>query len=140
MADAAASKPLVPAFVPARSTACSIVSVVSTPKITGRSASRVTLEMPLAAYLWVFFSYFRNAYRSVSWPLLALSGGVLAYILQLQTWFTTLSTGVIFWAILGVSVALMRLQKQEKDADVEAGERSSSEEGAIGRQDALSRS
>ena len=31
----AASQPLLPAFVPARSTACSMVSVVSTPKITG---------------------------------------------------------------------------------------------------------
>lgn len=37
----------------------------------------------LAAYLWVFVSYFRNACRSGGWPLLALSGGVLVYILQL---------------------------------------------------------
>src|SRR5690606_34728020 len=34
-ADIPASKPLFPALVPARSTACSIVSVVRTPKITG---------------------------------------------------------------------------------------------------------
>lgn len=42
----------------------------------------------LAAYLWVFVSYFRHAYRSGGWTLLALSGGVLAYMLQLQTTFT----------------------------------------------------
>jgi hypothetical protein len=70
----------------------------------------------LAAYLWVFASYFRNAYRSGGWPLLALSGGVLAYILQLQTAFTTIATGVTFWAILGVSVAVMRIQKAERGA------------------------
>ena len=35
MAVAAASKPLLPALVPARSTACSMVSVVSTPKTIG---------------------------------------------------------------------------------------------------------
>ncbi len=64
----------------------------------------------LAAYFWIFASYFRNAYRSGGWPLLALSGGVLAYILQLQTAFTTIATGVTFWAVLGVSVAIMRLQ------------------------------
>ncbi len=60
-----------------------------------------------------WFSYFRHAYRSGGWPLLALSGGVLAYILQLQTWFTTIATGVTFWAILGVSVAIMRLQERD---------------------------
>jgi putative inorganic carbon (HCO3(-)) transporter len=65
----------------------------------------------LAAYIWVFVSYFRHALRSGGWPLLALSGSVLAYILQLQTWITTLATGVTFWAILGVSVAMMRLQQ-----------------------------
>ncbi len=64
----------------------------------------------LAAYLWIFVSYFRHAYHSGGWPLLALSGGVLAYILQLQTAFTTIATGVTFWAILGVSVAIMRIQ------------------------------
>jgi O-antigen ligase len=64
----------------------------------------------LAAYLWIFVSYFRNAYRSGGWPLLALSGGVLAYIIQLQTAFPTIATGVTFWAILGASVAIMRLQ------------------------------
>lgn len=67
----------------------------------------------LAAYLWIFVSYFRNAYRSGGWPLLALSGGVLVYILQLQTAFTTIATGVTFWAILGVSVAIMRLQERD---------------------------
>jgi O-antigen ligase len=70
----------------------------------------------LAAYLWIFVSYFRNAYRSGGWPLLALSGGVLAYILQLQTAFTTIATGVTFWAILGVSVAIMHLQERENRA------------------------
>ncbi len=76
----------------------------------------------LAAYLWVFVSYFRNAYRSGGWPLLALSGGVLAYILQLQTAFTTIATGVTFWAILGVSVAVMRIQEAEsKTAVVRSG-------------------
>lgn len=68
----------------------------------------------LAAYLWIFVSYFRNAYRSGGWPLLALSGGVLAYILQLQTWVTTLTAGVTFWAMLGLSVAIMRLQSREE--------------------------
>jgi putative inorganic carbon (HCO3(-)) transporter len=67
----------------------------------------------LAAYLWIFVSYFRHAYRSGGWPLLALSGGVLAYILQLQTAFTTIATGVTFWAILGVSVAIVRIQDSE---------------------------
>ncbi len=54
-------------------------------------------------------------YWSGGWPLLALSGGVLAYILQLQTWVTTLTTGVTFWAILGVSVAIMRIQSREQE-------------------------
>ncbi|MBA2345531.1 MAG: O-antigen ligase family protein, partial [Rubrobacter sp.] len=69
----------------------------------------------LAAYLWIFVSYFRNSYKSGGWPLLALSGGVLAYILQLMTWVTTITTGVTFWAILGVSVAIMRIQSQEQE-------------------------
>ncbi|CAN5885125.1 hypothetical protein BH23ACT11_BH23ACT11_15780 [soil metagenome] len=34
---------------------------------------------------------------------------MLDYILQLQTAFTTIATGVTFWVILGVSVAIMRL-------------------------------
>ena len=67
----------------------------------------------LAAYLWVFVSYFRHAYRSGGWPLFALSGAVLAYILQLQTAFTTIGIGVTFWAILGVSVAVMQLREQK---------------------------
>lgn len=37
IAATADSYPLLPAFVPARSIACSIVSVVNTPKITGMS-------------------------------------------------------------------------------------------------------
>lgn len=45
----AAAQPLLPAFVPARSTACSIVSVVSTPNTTGTPVSSDTLAMPLAA-------------------------------------------------------------------------------------------
>ena len=45
----AAAQPLLPALAPARSTACSMVSVVSTPKITGTPLSRPILAMPLAA-------------------------------------------------------------------------------------------
>jgi putative inorganic carbon (HCO3(-)) transporter len=63
----------------------------------------------LAAYVWIFAVYFREAYRRGGWTLISLSGGVLAYILQLQTIFTTLPTGITFWALLGVSSALMRL-------------------------------
>jgi len=69
----------------------------------------------LAAYVWILVSYFRNAYRSGGWPLLALSGGVLAYILQIQTSFPTASTSVAFWGILGASAAIMRLQGGEDD-------------------------
>lgn len=46
-------------------------------------------------------------------PAGALSGGVLAYILQHQTTFTTIATSVTFWAILGVSVAIMHLQDRD---------------------------
>jgi putative inorganic carbon (HCO3(-)) transporter len=67
----------------------------------------------LAAYLWILVSYFRNAYRRGGWPLIALSGGVLAYIFQIQTSFPTASTNVAFWGLLGVSVAIMRLQDRE---------------------------
>ena len=42
----AASQPLFPAFVPARSIACSIVSVVSTPKPTGTPVCNDTSAMP----------------------------------------------------------------------------------------------
>src|SRR5690606_22322439 len=45
----AASAPLFPAFVPARSTACSIVSTVSRPKPIGTPCSSETRAMPLAA-------------------------------------------------------------------------------------------
>ena len=68
----------------------------------------------LAAYLWLLVSYFRNAYESGGWPVIALSGGVLAYVLQLQTAFSTIATGVTFWAVLGVSVAVMRLRSRER--------------------------
>jgi O-antigen ligase len=64
----------------------------------------------LAAYLWVFASYFLNAYRRGGWALLALSGGVLAYVLEIQTSFSSIVEEVALWAILGVSVAVMRLQ------------------------------
>lgn len=67
----------------------------------------------LVAYIWIFVSYFREAYRSGGWTIVALSGVVLAYILQLQTAFTTIATGITFWAILGVSVAVIRLQERE---------------------------
>ena len=49
MALTAASHPLLPAFVPARSIACSIVSVVSTPKATITPVSICTLASPFAA-------------------------------------------------------------------------------------------
>ena len=63
----------------------------------------------LAAYLWVLVSYFRNAYRRGGWMLAALSGGVLAYVLQIQTAFPSVATEVAFWGVLGASAALMRL-------------------------------
>ncbi|MDQ4000506.1 MAG: O-antigen ligase family protein [Actinomycetota bacterium] len=75
--------------------------------------SATTGLLGLAAYLWVFVSYFRNVYRRGGWPLIALSGGVLAYILQLQTVFPTIATSVAFWAILGASVAVMRIHDRE---------------------------
>mgnify|MGYP001594740126 FL=1 len=46
MAEIAASQPLLPAFVPARSKACSIVSDVITPKITGNPVSKLTFAIP----------------------------------------------------------------------------------------------
>ena len=52
IAAKAASPPLLPAaFVPALSIACSIVSVVTIPNITGTSVSSFTLEIPLATSL-----------------------------------------------------------------------------------------
>lgn len=69
----------------------------------------------LAAYVWILISYFRNAYRRGGWPLIALSGGVLAYILQIQTSFPTAATNVAFWGLLGASVAIMRLQDRQSD-------------------------
>src|SRR4029453_434335 len=45
----AASYPLLPASPPARASACSMVSVVSTPNATGRSWPRATAAIPLAA-------------------------------------------------------------------------------------------
>jgi hypothetical protein len=47
IADMAASNPLLPAFVPALSIACSIVSVMSTPQEMGTSLSRLVLAIPL---------------------------------------------------------------------------------------------
>jgi len=69
----------------------------------------------LAAYVWIFVSYFRNVYRRGGWPLIALSGGVLAYILQLQTAFPQVDTSVAFWGLLGASVAVMRIQDRESE-------------------------
>lgn len=86
----------------------------------------------LAAYLWVLVAYFRNAYQRGGWVLLALCGGVLAYILQLQTAFTTIANGVAFWAVLGISVAVMRVQDRENEPGEE--ERSDSP-GAAARGD-----
>lgn len=51
IAPSAHSNPLLPAFVPARSIACSIVSVVSTPNITGISLAKETFAMPLETSL-----------------------------------------------------------------------------------------
>lgn len=67
----------------------------------------------LAAYLWIFVSYFRDAYARGGWTLAALSGGVLAYFVQLQTAFPSIVSNVAFWSILGTSVALMRLRDSE---------------------------
>jgi type IV pilus assembly protein PilA len=78
--------------------------------------SATTGLLGLAAYLWVFVSYFRNVYRRGGWPLIALSGGVLAYFLQLQTGIDAIDTSVVFWAILGVSVALMRIHDREEQS------------------------
>ena len=47
----AASAPLLPAFVPARSIACSMFSVVMTPNVTGTPVWRPTCAMPLAVSL-----------------------------------------------------------------------------------------
>lgn len=79
----------------------------------------------LAAYVWLLVAYFVAAYRSGGWTMLALSGGVLAYIIQLQTAFTTIGVGVTFWCLLGVSVAVMRLRKKhpEEAAEVEGSDR-----------------
>src|SRR6266498_3148364 len=49
MAAMAASQPLLPCLPPARSRACSSVSVVRTPKATGTPVSRATCWMPHAA-------------------------------------------------------------------------------------------
>ena len=49
IADIAASRPLLPSFVPARSIACSIESAVMTPNIHGTSESSATLATPFAA-------------------------------------------------------------------------------------------
>ena len=86
------------------------------PRILNRAHSHLvqvaatTGLLGLAAYLWVLVSFFRNAYRRGGWGLLALSGAVLAYVIQIQTAFPSVATDVAFWGILGASVALMRLQ------------------------------
>jgi hypothetical protein len=72
--------------------------------------------------VWVFVSYFLNAYRRGGWALLALSGGVLAYVLEIQTSFSNIVDEVAFWAVLGASVAVMRLQDLRSRRDHPAGE------------------
>jgi len=49
MAETAASLPLLPSLVPARSIACSIVSAVIMPNITGIPESWPALAIPFAA-------------------------------------------------------------------------------------------
>ena len=51
MADMAPSAPLLPAFVPARSMACSMFSVVTTEKIVGTPVCMPTWAMPFEASL-----------------------------------------------------------------------------------------
>lgn len=51
IAAAAASQPLLPALVPARSMACSIFSVVRTPKIIGIPVCNVSDDTPFATSL-----------------------------------------------------------------------------------------
>jgi hypothetical protein len=51
MAAMAASQPLLPALEPARSMACSNVSVVKTPNETGTPVSRLTVAIPLETSL-----------------------------------------------------------------------------------------
>lgn len=81
----------------------------------------------LAAYAWVLVSFFRNVYRRGDWTLVALSGAILAYVIQLQTAFPSVATDVAFWGILGSSVAIMRLRDEEgAEPAEEAGLRSSS--------------
>ena len=73
----------------------------------------------LAAYLWVLGSFFRNAYKRGWWLLTALSGAVLAYVIQLQTAFPSVATDVAFWGVLGASVALMRFRDGESTESLE---------------------
>lgn len=49
MSVSIAATPLLPAFVPALSSACSMLSVVSNPKLTGKPYFSVVLAMPLVA-------------------------------------------------------------------------------------------
>lgn len=77
----------------------------------------------LASYLWVLVSYFRNVYRRGGWTLAALSGGVLAYVAQIQTAFPSVATETVFWGLLGASVALMRLHDRGAREDGEGGPR-----------------
>ncbi len=86
----------------------------------------------LAAYVWILASYFRNAFRRGGWPLIALSGGLLAYIFQIQLSFPTAATNVAFWGLLGASVAIMRLQDQESnEPDPEATGAGNAEEALL---------
>ncbi|QIN80258.1 hypothetical protein GBA65_18990 [Rubrobacter marinus] len=90
----------------------------------------------LAAYLWLLVSYFRNAYRRGGWVLAALSGAVLAYVLQLQTAFPSVATDVAFWGVLGASVAVMRLRDAEDAEPEEETEILPSREGPAATPDA----
>lgn len=76
----------------------------------------------LAAYLWLLVSFFRHAYKRGGWITAALSGAVLAYVIQLQTAFPSVATDVAFWGLLGVSVALMRLRGQDGGGELPVDE------------------
>jgi hypothetical protein len=71
----------------------------------------------LASYIWIFVAYFRKVYMCGGWTLIALSAGVLAYIVHLQTAFTSVATGVTFWGVIGCSVAVMRLSTSSGSRD-----------------------
>ncbi len=86
----------------------------------------------LGAYVWILASYFRNAFKRGGWSLIALSGGLLAYIFQVQLSFPTAATNVAFWGLLGASVAIMRIQDQESnEPDPEATGAGNAEEALL---------